>query len=241
MGSVPVNSSEYIYQCLTDEIINLTLKPGQSLSENALCERFSVSRTPIRSVLQRLNSAGLVNVIPYKGTFVTLLDFDDIQQLIYMRIAVESAVICDFMELYTPIIEEKLRYIIRKQIVLTQDKNFEISRFYELDSQLHEVWFKTTGREKLWKMIQKSQVNYTRFRMLDIVAIQNFEEIIQEHEALFDLIHEKRPEAVQPLIKKHLNGGIHRLGGRIHTEFRDYFRTDFTDFSVSEDDENRRI
>jgi Transcriptional regulators len=234
MGGVPVNSSEYIYRCLADEIIDLTLKPGQPLSENALCERFSVSRTPIRSVLQRLDNAGLVDVIPYKGTFVTLLDFDDIRQLIYMRIAVESAVIRDFMELYTPIIEEKLRYIIRKQIVLTQDKNFEISRFYELDSQLHEVWFETTGREKLWKMIQKSQVNYIRFRMLDIVAIQNPEEIIQEHEALFELIHEKRSEGVQPLIKKHLNGGIHRIDERIHTEFRDYFRTDFP---INEEDE----
>lgn len=224
LESVPVNSSEYIYRCLKDEIINLTLKPGRPISENELCERFSVSRTPIRSVLQRLSNAGLVNVIPYKGSFVTLLNFDDIQQMIYMRIAVENAVIRDFMDLCTPIIEEKLKYMIRKQIVLIEDDSFEISRFYALDSQFHELWFKGTKREKLWRLIQKSQVNYTRFRMLDIVAVHNYKVIIEEHEALFDLIHEKRPDGVEPLIRKHLNGGIYRLGERIHTEFKDYFQ-----------------
>lgn len=224
MESIPVNSSEYIYQCLRDEIIHLALKPGQSISENELCERFSVSRTPIRSVLQRLSNAGLVTVVPYKGSFVTMLDFDDIQQMIYMRTAVESGVIRDFMNLCTPIIEEKLRYIIRKQIVMMDDNNSEVSRFYELDSQFHEVWFKVTKMEKLWGMIQKSQVNYTRFRMLDIATGQNFEGIVAEHEALFQLIHEKRANDVEPLIRQHLYGGIHRLGERIHTDFRDYFQ-----------------
>lgn len=223
MGSIPINSSEYIYRRLEEEIINLVLKPGQSISENELCERFSVSRTPVRSVLQRLSNAGLVEVVPYKGSFVTLLDFDDIQQMIYMRIAVESSVIRDFIELCTPIVEEKLRYIIRKQIVLSEEENLEMSRFYELDSQFHEVWFKATKREKLWSLIQRSQVNYTRFRMLDITAMQNLNEIIKEHEALFGLIHEKRSDEVEPLIRKHLNGGIQRLGERINTELRDYF------------------
>lgn len=224
MDSIPVNSSEYIYRCLMDEIINLVLKPGQSISENELCERFSVSRTPVRSVLQRLSGAGLVTVIPYKGSFVSLLNFDDIQQMIYMRVAVESAVIRDFMSLCTPIIEEKLRYIIRKQIVLVEDSNYENSRFYELDSQFHEVWFKVTKLDKLWGMIQKSQVNYTRFRMLDIVALQNIKAIIKEHEALFNIIQNKNADEVEPLIRQHLYGGIHRLGERIHTEFRDYFQ-----------------
>jgi len=220
-----IYSGEYIYRTLSNDILSLALKPGQNISENELCERFSVSRTPVRTALQQLQATGLVNVIPYKGSVVTLLNFDDIQQMIYMRVAVESKVIRDFMSLCTPILEEKLRYIIRKQTVLIADE-FEINKFYEMDSQLHGVWFKVTKKERLWKMIQKSQVNYTRFRMLDIVAAQNFKEIIQEHEELFDIICRKDGAAVEPLIHRHLNGGINRLGDRIHTEFKDYFYHD---------------
>lgn len=225
MEDSTIHSSEYIYRTLCGDILSLALKPGQNISENELCDRFSVSRTPVRTALQRLHQSGLVNVIPYRGSVVTLLNFDDIQQMIYMRVAVESKVIRDFMDLCTPILKEKLRYIVRKQTVLIADE-FEISKFYEMDSQFHNIWFKTTNKERLWKLIQKSQVNYTRFRMLDIVAVQNFKVIIQEHEELFDIICRKDAEAVEPLMQEHLYGGINRLGDRINTEFRDYFQQD---------------
>ncbi len=47
-------NSQIIYQILKKEILDLTLKPGQSISEHEICNRFSVSRTPVRTVLQRL-------------------------------------------------------------------------------------------------------------------------------------------------------------------------------------------
>lgn len=223
MGNFPPNSSQGIYETLQREILDLQLKPGQQLSENELCTRFGVSRTPVRSVLQRLKEAGLVDVVPYKGTSVTLLSMNEIQQRIYMRVAIESMVLRDFIDCCTPILLEKVRYIIRKQTVLLEN-DFDSSQFYQLDSQLHEVWFRTTHKELLWQTIQKSQVNYTRFRMLDIVAVQNYREIVAEHQELFEIIESKNKDAVESWVKKHMYGGIYRLGDRIHTEFKKYFQ-----------------
>lgn len=215
-------NSNTIYQILKREILDLSLKPGQSISEHELCERFSVSRTPVRTVLQRLQSDGLVHVIPYKGSVITLLDYEDIQQMIYLRAAVESAVLRDFLPICTPMLEEKIRYQIRKQIVLVQGE-FEIAQFYEMDSRLHAIWFHETGKKRIWNLIQKAQINYTRFRMLDIAAVQDFETIIQDHKELLDLICTKQPENIEKLVKQHLYGGIQRLEKRIQTDFRKYF------------------
>lgn len=215
-------NSEKIYQILRQNILDLTLKPGETLTENMLCQQFHVSRTPIRAAMQRLQSDNLLQVTPYKGSRVALLDFEEIQEYIYMRSAVESAVLRDFLEICTPLHEEKIRYQIRKQQVLLS-ADFPPGQFYEMDARLHGLWFHTTKKAGLWQMIQKAQVNYTRFRMLDIVAEQNFKEIIQEHQALFRIIRQGDREAVDPLIQKHLNGGIKRLGERLHTEFSGYF------------------
>ena len=68
-------SSHDIFQTLYQQIMLLELKPGSTLRENALCEQFGVSRTPVRSVLQELRIAGLIEVTPYKSTRVTQLDF----------------------------------------------------------------------------------------------------------------------------------------------------------------------
>lgn len=216
------HNSDTIYNTLLDEILNLELKPGQSISENELCERFGVSRTPVRTSLARLQSKGLVKVIPYKASTIALLNFDDICQMIYMRAAVESAVLKDFISMTTPMLEEKIKYIIRKQIVLL-DGDFEPSEFFTLDSRLHEIWFSVTKRDKLWELIQRSQINYTRFRMLDITATQNFKQLIEEHEKIFEIILKKDFDAVEPIVRHHLNGGINRLSGRIETDFKNYF------------------
>ena len=93
-------SAEEIYKILENEIVRLEIKPGQSLSENTLCRRFLVSRTPIRSALQRLEQNRFVRIIPCKGTIVTPINLHIANQLIYQRIAVESMVFRDFVKTF---------------------------------------------------------------------------------------------------------------------------------------------
>ena len=40
---------EDIYQTLEYEIVTLKIKPGETISENQLCKRFGISRTPVRA------------------------------------------------------------------------------------------------------------------------------------------------------------------------------------------------
>lgn len=221
-------ASRDIFRILEHEIITLKIKPGALLSENALCARFGVSRSPIRSVLQELRLSGLVTVTPYKGTQVTLMDFDIINQIIYQRIAVETFVLEDFIKAHNPIDLEKIRHIISSQRKLIEGDAFDASQFYALDSQLHEIWFAATRKDYLWESIQKADCHYTRFRMLDIVEIKNFEQIVEEHEALQKALEKGDTAAIRPLMYKHLFGGVTRLGSLIFTELKDYF-TSITD------------
>ena len=59
------NRGEYVYETLKAEILDLGLKPGQSISENEICTRFEVSRTPVREALRRLQEQGFVCSVPY--------------------------------------------------------------------------------------------------------------------------------------------------------------------------------
>lgn len=215
-------NSDAIYRILEEEIINLTLEPGRVLSENELCGRFCVSRTPIRSVLQRLQENGLVTITPYKGATVTLLDLDSVNQMIYQRLAVETMVLRDFTKICDLFLLEKLRHLVResRELILGE---FEPAQFYELDSALHSVWFVETKKNYIWEMIQKTDSNYSRFRMMDIVEMKNFEQIIEEHEELLTILERKDTAAIEPLMKRHLYGGITRLGQLVYTRFKDYF------------------
>jgi len=211
-----------IYDTLHLEILNLTIKPGQAVVEADVCLRFNASRTPVRTAFQRLADAGLLEIVPYKGAFATLLDFDYIQQMIYLRQAVEAQVLGELIARPDPYVVEKIRYSLRCQNILLSTQ-FSADEFYAMDSDMHRLWFRHAGKERLWQTIQDFEVHYTRFRMLDIVAVQSYRHIVREHEALLSCIEASDRVGASRILDEHLNGGIARLGTRIREEFSAYF------------------
>mgnify|MGYP000441370644 FL=1 len=176
MGEVNFkNRGELVFETLKREILDLKLKPGCLISESDICERFGVSRTPVRDALRLLQEQGFAETIPYRGTYVTLLSLDNIKQMIYMRGAVETMVLRDFMEIQTPMVMEEIRHAIAVQKALIQTPGFEPEQFYRMDAQMHSLWFTAVKRQKLWDMLQAQQLHYTRFRMLDLLQKQIFQ------------------------------------------------------------------
>ena len=217
------NRGDYVFDMLKQEILSLELKPGQAISENEICSRFDVSRTPVREALRRLQEQGFVNTIPYSGTYVTLLNLDNIRQMIYMRVAVELMVMRDFMEVATPLLYEEIRHQIRCQELLIQEPGFEPEQFYSMDAQMHGLWFCAIGKTKLWDFIQAQQLHYTRFRMLDFVTETDFTRIIREHKQLLEFLEKKDEKGLEEALKAHLYSSMTRMKYAIEVEYKDYF------------------
>ena len=58
------NRGEQVFETLKREILDLKLEPGRMISENEICERFGVSRTPVRDALRLLQEQGFVETVP---------------------------------------------------------------------------------------------------------------------------------------------------------------------------------
>lgn len=63
---------------------------GTRIPEAALCERFGVSRTPLREVLKSLSMEGLVTLRPNRGSVVTPLNKEDVMQAFEAKGVLES-------------------------------------------------------------------------------------------------------------------------------------------------------
>lgn len=71
---------------LRDRICLLDYAPGTRLSEETLAAEYGVSRTPLRRVLARLESEGLVQSVHGVGTFVTDVDIEELAQTYQLRL-----------------------------------------------------------------------------------------------------------------------------------------------------------
>lgn len=225
-----VNTScDEIYLTLENEIVSLTVLPGEILSENSLCKRFSVSRTPIRSVLQRLEQNGFVSIIPHKGTIVTPINIQIASQFMYQRVAVETMVFRDFVSICTPTDAARVNYALHQLEEIAEngykEEPFEINRFLEADLAMHEIWFLSTDKMYLWKNLTKPQADYSRFIRIDIIGGKNVPDVIEEHRKMTEIIDTKDLNAIEPLMRRHLYGGIRRLGNLL---FSDEYKSFFT-------------
>lgn len=219
-------SDTEIYAVLEREIIDLTLRPGSALSENPLCARFNAPRSLIRVVLQRLQENGLVRIVPYKGTTVTRLNRRIVNELIYERIAVEAKVLRDFTPRCTP----EQRALIRERTcayeALASAEHPDFHRLHEADRKLHETWFAAMDKMYLWRNLQNAHADYSRFRMLDTITSGGLAEVIADHQNLIDAIERCDLPAFEPLVERHLYGGIRRLGAKLTEEYADYFESE---------------
>lgn len=113
-------SVDEIYEEIKREIINLDLAPGSKVTESFLTNKFHISRTPIRSVISRLEKDNLVVVTPKKGTYVSKITLENVSDYMKLRVIVETHVLRDVCKTITPQQIEELKKLLKNNLILLQ-------------------------------------------------------------------------------------------------------------------------
>ena len=72
MNNLPL--SIQVTKKIEDDIVFGNLPPGTKLDEQELCDRYNVSRTPVREALKLLAADGLVEIRPRRGAIVPKIE-----------------------------------------------------------------------------------------------------------------------------------------------------------------------
>jgi DNA-binding GntR family transcriptional regulator len=85
------SAAERAHSRIRDAIMNGEFTPGTMLSENELASMLSMSRTPVRAALTRLQDEGWVTIYAQRGALVRELTADEVRESAETRNALESA------------------------------------------------------------------------------------------------------------------------------------------------------
>jgi len=75
---------------LRQAIADGRFKPGDRLIERELCALIGVGRTSVREALRQLEAEGLVTSYPHRGPVVTVISYEEAEQLYSVRAILES-------------------------------------------------------------------------------------------------------------------------------------------------------
>jgi DNA-binding GntR family transcriptional regulator len=203
---MPTQKQKIIDQLKT-EILSLDLKPGTIISEASLTERFHLSRTPIRDILKQLSLEGYINIYPQRGSLVSYIDLESVENIIYLRNTLEKEIASDLCGQLSLKGQHSLKQILLEQKkCITEDKAF--NNFMPLDDAFHQTLFDLAGRSFLWEIIQQFNVDYMRYRKLHMLKESKLLEIYKEHENLLKLLLQGDTKSIKTLLDHHIRSDV---------------------------------
>lgn len=218
-------SVEQVYRAIRKRILTLQLEPGQKISENQMCEEYGVSRSVIRNAFTRLNQLDLLTIYPQRGTYVSLIDLNYIEDLLILRTAVEKEVL---YEMFT-----KIDKITRLVLVEALENNLELQDnfrnlelydkdFQELDSAFHKIMIDSVKRFPLMKILNNPFLHIARWRNFEVAFYNRIPQLIDQHIAIKNAIKENNLNEAQLAMEMHLET-ISQIAGKAKEKYPNYF------------------
>lgn len=212
-------ASEYAYRYLKKNIIELEFAPNSRICEADIAKELGLSRTPVREALLELVKNKLVVVYPQKGSFVSKIDYDLVEESRFVRLVLEKAIIdivCD---------KPDDKFIDRLEINIRNQKYYldkeDKTNLMQLDNEFHKILFEMANKLQTHELVESISGHFDRLRNLSINTIKDIK-TVSDHEKIFLAIKSCDSFKAKELMEIHLSR--HKFEEKILREkFSDYF------------------
>lgn len=194
----------WAYNVIRDAIITMKLAPGETLNEKETCAELGISRTPMREALLRLAQEGLVNIVPSGGTFVNKIAMRKVIEGHLIRSSLEMRTVRLAARNFDPVHEKDLDLLIFRQQEAA--KRRDIDEAFKVDNEFHRLLCRIAGFPNVWQTIHNATGQLDRVRRQAFPKIGYFEEVLEEHVALYAAIKARDESEAAKLLKEHLGG-----------------------------------
>ena len=191
-----------VYQNIKFQIIRGTLKPGTRLPEEELSKAMNISRAPIREAFNKLEKEGFVTIIPRKGTAVSNITAQIIEDIFEIRKTLEPlAVKKSIGKISIEKLEkvgESFKYFINKP------SNVEnCIQYLALDKKFHDLLSQNCGNKKLIELLANLQEQIHWLRNISLKRI-TFAGSVKEHLATIEALKKNDEELIIKVLLQHL-------------------------------------
>lgn len=192
------NKNSYdIYDKIKDKIIHLEYKPGDHLKESKLAKEFGTSRTPIREAFARLESEGLVELIPNRGAFIIKTSFNKLLDLYEVR--------AHLLELVAKLAVERLSdndIENIKKLVTKIENETDNSKISQLDLEFHLIINSAIANEELTNILENLRIKYFSLWHYQLDETY-YQELKDEYEKIVKALEDRDEEKCIELFRLH--------------------------------------
>jgi DNA-binding GntR family transcriptional regulator len=200
------------YERIKQLIQTQVFKPGTFVSERELAARMSMSKTPVRSALERLQTEGFVQISPQQGAVVRESSLHEVVDMIDFRIALESYVLRRLVGRLSQLQLQRLGENLKQQEWVVEAH--DVRRCTQLDAEFHLMFCEFLGNQEIVRVMRS--LRDRQFRTVLRIFTQDVARVrasYREHVAIADALElGDGDQAVERLVT-HLEYGKRFMAG----------------------------
>jgi DNA-binding GntR family transcriptional regulator len=202
---------ESIADQLRDEILDGRLPAGSRLLETELAERFGVSRGPVRDALNELARQGLAQDLPRRGTFVSSLTEQDLEEVYVLRRAIEEAAIrFAIARADQSGLEAMYQRLAEAEEAYGRD---DLSVAWDADMAFHRTYCRMSGNGRLLQLFEGLASQTVLLMRTELATHASLAWIppVELHRRIADAIAARDVEGAERAVRDHYQYTIDRL------------------------------
>lgn len=190
-----------IYRLLRADILSCALRPGSQIQERELIERFSVSKSPIRDALLKLEEQNLIEILPRKGYRVKPVSLTDARELYDMRLILERECVSRAMDQA----DEALKGLDQFRVGPEED---DLTTWIAYNRQFHVAIVDLCGNHRLLVAARDviEQFDRLTYTSVSMSGPQGRVQFVGEHAAMIDAIQQRDKRLAVALSRDHVEG-----------------------------------
>ena len=200
--------ADAVFDKIEKDILTGVYKKGDVLTELELSNALSVSRTPIREAIRRLEQDNLIKESG-KGHIVLGVSEQDIIDIYDIRLKIEgyAAFLC--AQKITKEKLEEMREVVDLLEFYTQ-KNVT-DKIKGADSAFHELIYENSGSEIYNCILSSLHKKIQKIRSVSVSDPIRADKAVVEHRAIFDAIEKGDGEMAEKLMIEHINNAKNNI------------------------------
>lgn len=202
LNSVNVSHPDRIRLALQKDIEAGVLRPGTSVDEKELADRFGVSRTPVREALLSLAALNLVRIVPRSGIQVYAPAPAELVSMLEALAEFEAVAV----RLSTLRMDQGQRDRVRQLCIATGEAARDADRLgYERSNQLfHEALYQGCGNEIVVEEIRQLRLRLAAFRRKVRDQPGRLLSAAAEHAQIIDALMMNNAELAAQAMREHV-------------------------------------
>ena len=205
----PPTAQEAVLAELRRAIISGELRPGEQVLQDALAERFGVSRVPLREALKILEGEGQVIYRPHRGYFVAELDIDDLREVYRIRDLLES----DAVRVAVPQITGDEIAALREALEVVEHASAtgDLLTMTEANRRFHFGLIEAARMPRLSRLVRVLWDATDVYRSLYYSDVSHREAVHDEHRAVLEAVRLGDAERAVSLLRTHRERAVAAL------------------------------